>query len=168
MFREADGAFVPFQHIWTDNHFVLENHVLYFMPPKKYTDRQVRLIASSIVCLMALVSVIYWRVWLFDMVIDWQVWLFNMVIDNPLRALYRNGPLMIGWGGESLPRICGHMAGNNDEAFWIRHMEECNRTFSQKEAAMVRQWRPFACMFVSFVAYYIMGKRQVTVHHIYR
>jgi nitrate reductase gamma subunit len=68
--------------------------------------------------------------------------IFETVLNMPLRELYRYGPAVIGWEGESLPKICARITFHGDELFWMRNVEECQRIFSLKEDAWLRLTRP--------------------------
>jgi hypothetical protein len=51
--------------------------------------------------------------------------LYLTTIQMPLAELYRQGPWLLGWEGDSLPRICSRITFHGDASFWMRNMEEC-------------------------------------------
>ncbi|EEC45767.1 predicted protein [Phaeodactylum tricornutum CCAP 1055/1] len=67
---------------------------------------------------------------------------YRWTIELPLQELYRHGPWMVGWEGESLPRICARITYHGDAAFWSRNLEECERIYDAKEEAFLRIARP--------------------------
>jgi hypothetical protein len=64
------------------------------------------------------------------------------MIQMPLQELYRHGPWLIGWEGDSLPRICARITYHGDASFWSRNFEECERIYAAKEEAWLRMARP--------------------------
>jgi len=78
---------------------------------------------------------------------------YEMTIQLPLKELYRHGPWLVGWEGDSLPRICARITYHGDAAFWSRNLEECQRIYAAKEEAYLRLARPvvYAVMSMFFI-----------------
>jgi len=83
-------------------------------------------------------------------------WLFDSLIQYPLKELYRHGPSIIGWEGETLPRICAQITYHGDEAFWSRNMDECERIYQSKEAAAMQIRKPIAIGCMILIAFFMV------------
>ena len=83
-------------------------------------------------------------------------WLFDSLIQYPLKELYRHGPSIIGWEGETLPRICAQITYHGDEAFWSRNMDECERIYHSKEAAAMQIRKPIAIGCMILIAFFMV------------
>ena len=83
-------------------------------------------------------------------------WLFDALIQYPLKELYRHGPSIVGWEGETLPRICSQITYHGDEAFWSRNMDECERIYQSKEAAAMQIRKPIAIGCMILIAFFMV------------
>ena len=83
-------------------------------------------------------------------------WLFDVLVEFPLRELYRYGPSVVGWEGESLPRICAQITYTGDEGFWSRNIEECERIYRAKEDAAMLFRKPLLVSVIIVVVFYMV------------
>jgi hypothetical protein len=90
----------------------------------------------------------------------------DTLLNIPLRELYRYGPSIIGWEGESLPKICARITFHGDELFWMRNVEECQRIYGIKEEAWLRLIRPmvYLVIFYTIVQIVRMLVREHALH----
>ena len=72
-------------------------------------------------------------------------------INVPLQNLYRYGPNIVGWEGESLPKICQQITHMADEQFWLRNIEECTKIYESKENAMMHVRKPIVYIILAYV-----------------
>lgn len=77
-------------------------------------------------------------------------------IDYPLKELYRYGPSVVGWEGQSLSNVCSQITHMGDESFWSRNVDECQKIYDTKELAALHFRRPLVFLFLAFLAFLVI------------
>jgi hypothetical protein len=80
----------------------------------------------------------------------------EVCIDYPLKELYRFGPSIVGWEGQSLPLICSQITHMGDESFWSRNLDECQKIYDNKEVAMLHFRKPLVFCIISYLAFLVI------------
>ena len=181
MFRESDGVFVPLSVIYSQPRAFVDDILSIKLPTRKKTQQQHKESAkkSSIFItfleIFGIVSVTFasWLTYSVSQSVDWGMatnkmeslflamvnlpfYLFDVIIEFPLRELYRHGPSLIGWEGESLARICSRVTHYGDEDFWRRNMEECEGIYASKEAAAMQIRKPILIGAIVLIMFYMV------------
>ena len=77
-------------------------------------------------------------------------------IDYPLKELYRYGPSVVGWEGQSLSLICSQITHMGDESFWSRNADECQKIYDTKELAALHFRKPLVFLFLAYLAFLVI------------
>ncbi|KAL3766581.1 hypothetical protein ACHAWO_008255 [Cyclotella atomus] len=181
MFRENDGVFVPLSIIYSQPR-AFANDVLSMNRPARLKDTPPvsrgsgkNSIFVAFLEIVGVLAVTYasWLTYSATQRVDWALavdkveflflatvnvpfYIFDVLIEFPLRELYRHGPSMVGWEGESLERICSRITHYGDEAFWSRNMEECAEIYASKEAAAMQIHKPILIGFIILMLFYMV------------
>ncbi|EJK66738.1 hypothetical protein THAOC_12307, partial [Thalassiosira oceanica] len=185
MFRERDNVFVPLSVICADPTSFVGDVLSIKRPPplrrrpKSPINKTSRSKFYTFIEILGvlLVSFVSWLTYSRAAEVDWDYaleeaairvervffhvmnspfWLFDALIQYPLKELYRHGPSIVGWEGETLPRICAQITYHGDEAFWSRNMDECERIYQSKEAAAMQIRKPIAIGCMIFIAFFMV------------
>lgn len=181
MFLESDGVFVPLSIIYSQPR-AFTNDVLSMNRPIRSEDRRPvnksDAKSSIFVTFLEIVGIVAvtcasWMTYSATQRLDWDMatnklesiflavvnipfYLFAVMIEFPLRELYRHGPSLIGWEGESLARICSRVTHYGDEDFWKRNMEECEEIYASKEAAAMQIRKPALIGVIVLILFYMV------------
>lgn len=89
-------------------------------------------------------------------IINLPIQILESFIDYPLKELYRNGPAIIGWEGQSLALICAQVTHMGDESFWSRNMAECEKIYATKERAALYFRRPLVFIVLFYILFLVV------------
>ena len=86
-------------------------------------------------------------------IINFPSQIVEICIDYPLKELFRFGPSVVGWEGQSLSLICSQITHMGDESFWSRNIDECQKIYDNKEMAMLHFRKPMVFVILSYLAF---------------
>lgn len=147
LFCESSGHFVSLQHLLTTTnmqerekiyctHFAFSEHT----SPCLWGELKAMVLSTSL-----LAAVFMNRYLVADFFKRVQADIYKTVIHEPLRVLYRHGPAVLGWEGESLSKICARITYYGDSSFWERNLDECESIYSSKERVWLGWAQPVSC-----------------------
>jgi hypothetical protein len=181
MFRESDGVFVPLSVIYSQPSAFVDDILSIKRPtPPEETRQNNKPTKKNSIFLtfieifgIAAVTMASWLTYSASQSFNWNLvtikmesvflamvnlpfYLFDVMIEFPLRELYRHGPSLVGWEGETLARICSRVTHYGDEDFWRRNMEECEEIYASKEAAAMQIRKPILIGVIILVLFYMI------------
>lgn len=179
MFRESDSVFVPLSTIYSQPKAFVGDVLSIKRPTRLDITRHKPAGNSIFVTIVEMVGIIIasiasWLTYRASYGIDYwncltqkigslllafvniPFYLFDLLTEFPLRELYRKGPSLVGWEGQSLAKICSRVTYHGDEEFWTRNIEECERIYASKEAAAMQIRKPILVGLFIMIIFYMV------------